>query len=114
MAEDSPRLSETVRNAIKDKASEKYVSVASAWEVALKLGAGKLKIDGGLQKFFEIIDDYGFSTLAVEREYLLRMLDLPEHHKDPFDRLLIATAIAENMAMITSDQNIQKYDIRFI
>ncbi len=114
IAEDSPRLSESVRNALSDKTSEKYVSIASAWEVALKLGTGKLRLDGGLQKFFEIVDDYGFATLSVEREYLLHILSLPEHHKDPFDRLLVATAIVENMTLLTADQNIQRYNLSYL
>jgi PIN domain nuclease of toxin-antitoxin system len=114
IAEDSPRISEAVRSRLTDKTSEKYVSVASAWEVALKLGTGKLQVEGGLQKYFEIIDDYGFATLALEREYLQQMLKLPEHHKDPFDRLLVATAITENMVLVTADQNIQKYNVRFL
>jgi PIN domain nuclease of toxin-antitoxin system len=114
IAEDSPRLSETVRGALTDKASEKYVSVVSAWEVALKLGTGKLQVEGGLQKYFEIIDNYGFATLAVEREYLRQLFNLPEHHKDPFDRLLVATAITESMVLITADKNIQKYNARFL
>ena len=114
VAEDSPRLSEAVRSALTDRTTEKYVSIASAWEVALKLGTGKLRLDGGLQKFFEIVDDYGFATLSVEREYLLHILNLPEHHKDPFDRLLVATAIVENMTLLTADQNIQRYNLSYL
>jgi PIN domain nuclease of toxin-antitoxin system len=49
--------------------------------------------------------------LPVEREYLLRLMDLPEHHKDPFDRMLIATSIAEDMTVITIDANIHRYDL---
>jgi PIN domain nuclease of toxin-antitoxin system len=114
IAEDSPRLSKTVREALTDTAAEKYVSVTSAWEVALKLGTGKLRLDGGLQKFFDIVDGYGFATLPVEREYLRQLPNLTAHHKDPFDRMLVATAITENMTLITDGQYIQKYNVSYL
>ncbi len=114
IAEDSPRLSQAVRSALTNRTAEKYVSIVSAWEVALKLGTGKLRLDGGLQKFFDIIDDYGFTSLSVEKEYIQNILTLPEHHKDPFDRLLVATAITESMTLITADQNIQKYNVPYL
>jgi PIN domain nuclease of toxin-antitoxin system len=97
-----------------DEASEKYVSMASAWEASLKVSKGKLQLTGGLQKFYDVLDEYRFSTLPIAREHLEQILNLPDHHKDPFDRLLIATAIAENMTLITADQNMQKYDVPYI
>jgi PIN domain nuclease of toxin-antitoxin system len=112
--EDSPRLTETMRRALMDEDSKKYVSMASAWEVALKLGTGKIQLVGGLQAFFDILDKYGISTLPIEREYLEQIPNLPVHHKDPFDHLLIATAIAENMTLITADQNMQKYNVPYV
>jgi len=64
--------------------------------------------------FFRMIDENGFLTLPVEREYLLLISNLTEHHKDPFDRLLIATAITEDMTLITIDDNIQKYNLLWL
>jgi len=114
VAENSPLLSEQAKNAVLDKCAKKYVSIASAWEVAIKLGIKKLYLDGGLSEFFRIIDENGFIMLSVEREYLLRLDELPNYHKDPFDRLLLATALAENMKIITVDENIYLYDIPFM
>ena len=110
VAENSPLLTDKVKAIILDKRVEKYVSIVSAWEVAIKLGAHKLHLDGGLSEFFRMIDDNGFFTLSVEREYLCLIPALPDYHKDPFDRLLLATAITEDMALITIDQNLHKYD----
>ena len=110
VAENSPLLSDRVKATILDEHSEKYVSIVSAWEVAIKLGTRRLQLDGGLPEFFRMIDDNGFLTLSVEREYLRMLANLPDYHKDPFDRLLIATAITEKMTLITSDENIQRYN----
>ena len=111
IAENSPLLTEKVKEVILDKNSEKYVSIASVWEVAIKLGTHKLNLDGGLPEFFRMIDDNGFFSLSLEREYLQLIPNLPNHHKDPFDRLLITTAIVENMILITMDKNIHSYNV---
>ena len=113
-AENSPMLSDRVKDIILDEAAEKYVSITSAWEVAIKLGTKKLHLDGGLSEFFRMIDDNGFVTLSVEREYLQYIPQLPDHHKDPFDRLLLSTAITEDMILITIDENIHKYNVSWI
>jgi PIN domain nuclease of toxin-antitoxin system len=113
-AENSDKLSGKANKAIQDENSEVFVSIVSAWEVAIKLGTNKLKLQGGLPEFYRMIDRNGFITLPVEREYLLRLKDLPEHHKDPFDRMLIATAIVEDMTVITIDANIRRYDLPWL
>ena len=110
LAENSHLISERAKVAILDENAENYVSIVSAWEVALKLGKGNLKLDGGLPEFFRMIDDNGFLTLNVEREYLRQISYLPDYHKDPFDRLIIATAIIEEMTLITADTNIHRYN----
>ena len=109
VAENSPLITDKVKAIILDKNTEKYTSIVSAWEVAIKLGTHKLQLEGGLPEFFRMIDENGFFTLHLEREYLRLIPDLPDYHKDPFDRLLVATAKAENMTLITIDENIHKY-----
>ena len=112
VAENSPLLTDKVKEVILDKNIEKYVSIASAWEVAIKLGTNKLHLDGGLPEFFRMIDDNGFFTLPIERKYLLLIPLLHDHHKDPFDRFIVTTAIIEDMTLITIDENIHKYNVR--
>ena len=114
LATNSPLLSETVKRAILDNNNEKDVSIVSAWEVAIKLGTQKLQLDGGLAEFFRMIDVNGFLLLGIEREYLQYVQTLAFFHKDPFDRLLIATANVENLTLISIDDNIQKYDVNWI
>ena len=110
VAENSPLLTDRIKAVILDKNTEKYVSIVSAWEIAIKLGTRKLSLDGGLPEFFRMIDDNGFFTLSLEREYLQLIPDLPDCHKDPFDRLIIATAIVEKMTLITADENMYRHD----
>ena len=73
-----------------------------------------MDLDGGLPEFFRMIDVNGFILLSIEREYVLQMSNLPDYHKDPFDRMIIATAIVENMTLITIDDNIHKYDLSLL
>ncbi len=113
VAENSPKLSETVKNAVLDFRTKKYVSIVSIWEVAIKLGTQKLWLDGGLPEFFRMVDENGFQMLSIEREYLQLIPALPDHHKDPFDRLLIATAMTEGMTLLTEDENIHRYDVQW-
>jgi PIN domain nuclease of toxin-antitoxin system len=114
LATNSPFLSETAKRAILDNNNEKYVSIVSAWEVAIKLGTQKLQLDGGLAEFFRMIDENGFLLLGIEREYVQSVQSLPFFHKDPFDRLLIATATIENLTLISIDDNIQKYNVNWL
>jgi PIN domain nuclease of toxin-antitoxin system len=111
IAENSPLLSDKVKEVVLSTTAEKYVSIASAWEVAIKLGTKKLQLTGGLQEFYRMTDDNGFIMLPVEREYLQQIPNLPDHHRDPFDRLLLATAIVEEMTIITIDENMHKYTV---
>ena len=113
-AANSPMLSRAAKSAILDESAEKYVSIVSAWEVAIKLGSGKLRLDGGLPEFFRMIDDNGFLELEVDRKYLGQIARLPDRHRDPFDRLLVATAITEGLTLLTADRNIHEYDVAWV
>lgn len=111
MAQNSPLLSLAAKQAILDKQSQKYVSIVSAWEVAIKLGTGKLRLEGGLDEFFRIINENGLIVLNIEPDYLKAIQFLPFWHKDPFDRILITTASVENLTLVSADENIPKYDV---
>ena len=114
VAENSDMLSDRAKSAVLDETVEKFVSVASAWEVAIKLGTKKLRLDGGLAEFFRMADENGFLALPIERAHLHQLRALPDCHKDPFDRLLLATAVCERMAIITADENFHKYNVPLI
>ena len=112
--DDVDRLAKGVYDKILDPTSECFVSIASAWEIAIKMGTGKLRFDGGVSEFFNAISDNGFEILPVTREYLETLESLPLLHRDPFDRLLISTALTEELTIITADDNIQRYEVAWI
>lgn len=98
-------VSLAVRAAIIDPANQTYVSIASAWEVAIKAGLGKLKVDApSVREFFgEQIEGNGFAYLPIEPPHVFRAGGMPLHHRDPFDRLLIAQALEEGMTLVSRE-----------
>ena len=105
------KLSESAFAAILGTANEKYVSIVSAWEVAIKIGTGKLHFTGGVSEFFTMINENGFELLPITENHIKTVEALLPIHKDPFDRLLISTALVENLTLITADDNVRKYDV---
>jgi PIN domain nuclease of toxin-antitoxin system len=75
---------------------------------------GKLRFDGGISTLWKMTAADGFATLHINEQYLIMLGNLPFLHRDPFDRLLIATAIVEDMTILTADENIRKYDVRWM
>ena len=106
------KLSENVKELIAN--GENYISVISLWEVAIKMNIGKYSFEGGFSAFMELVKNNGFKVLPIKDEYMERLFSLPFHHKDPFDRLLISTALADKLTIITADEDIQKYDVSWI
>jgi PIN domain nuclease of toxin-antitoxin system len=113
LACNSPKLSGTARELIFNQAAEKFVGMVSVWEFAIKCSLGKLEIAGGLSEFYRMIGSNGFHLLPILRRHVGGVVDLPFHHRDPFDRLLVATAIAEGMELLTADENIHRYDVKW-
>lgn len=105
---DDPALGSRARKAIADPDNFVYVSAATAWEIAVKREAGKLKAPGEIAAW---IRDDGFSDIAIEIEHAIASAELPKLHRDPFDRLLIAQARLEDLTLVTSDVQIVKYDV---
>ena len=114
LAINAPQLSETAKKAILSPLSENFVSIVSAWEVSIKISMGKLHLDGGVSEFFRIIYENGFELLPIKEEYIKEVEILPFLHRDPFDRMLIASAISEGMNLVTADTNIHAYNISCI
>ena len=88
-----------------------YVSMASLWECAIKASLGKLTLPGS---FFEALGPAGFELLAIELQHIEAYSKLPMHHRDPFDRMLVAQAIREQLILVTRDEEIRKYDVSVI
>jgi|SRR5258708_27619689 PIN domain nuclease of toxin-antitoxin system len=88
-------------------AANTYVSIVSLWEIAIKVAKGQIGIDFNL--FLEAIDAAGLRELPVKREHIQTLRGLPFHHRDPFDRMLVAQALAEPLHLLTSDQKLKPY-----
>jgi PIN domain nuclease of toxin-antitoxin system len=110
----NPHLSEEAKAVIDNRESSRYISISSLWEIAIKESLGKL----ALTKPFETLQEYvianNFVLLSVAFNHLLQLKELPHHHKDPFDRLLISQAITENLSIISADQHFKAYPVNVI
>lgn len=108
----SGELSRRAKSAIGSARNECFVSVASGWEIAIKVSLGKLRIDGALDRFLpEQLAANGFRALAIDLKHAARVATLPFHHRDPFDRLLVAQALEEDLAIVSADPVIAKYGV---
>lgn len=103
------KLPTLARELIESSDGPVYVSRASLWELAVKAGQGKLRID--LPRFCERIQADGFSWLAIDNSHLLTVAELPQFddHKDPFDRLLVAQSLSEPLILLTADSKLGRY-----
>jgi PIN domain nuclease of toxin-antitoxin system len=108
----SGELSRKARSALGSARNECFVSVASGWEIAIKVSLGKLRIEGALDRFLpEQLAANGFQPLAIDLKHAARVATLPFHHRDPFDRLLVAQALEEDLAVVTADPVFAKYGV---
>jgi PIN domain nuclease of toxin-antitoxin system len=108
-------LSHAAESFLHNKDNELYISIASAWEIALKHSLGKLsEFPGGVSLFLSAIKENPICIIAILPEYVERVEALPYIHRDPFDRIIIATALCEDMGIITSDAYIHKYDVKCV
>lgn len=108
---DDPALSAPARAAIADPVNEPLVSTTSVWEIAIKRSLGKITAPDDLPD--RIIDD-GFQWLPISADHAWRVRRLPLHHRDPFDRLLVAQALAEGLPIVTADRNLERYGVEVL
>ena len=109
------RLTARAHAVIADPGTEVLLSVASAWEIAIKSATGRLELEGPAATYVpERVRHHGFGVLPVELDHALRAGALPRHHGDPFDRLLVAQGQVEDMPIITADPLLNLYDVETI
>lgn len=94
-----------------DAGFEIYFSAASAWEIAIKCSLGKLSI---AHPFMTLTERFGFLELPVTAAYAEIAAKLPLHHKDPFDRMIVAQAIEEGLTLVTADRRLSSYDLSIL
>jgi PIN domain nuclease of toxin-antitoxin system len=110
-ASEPARLGAEARGALEDGANEVFASVVTAWEIAIKQSLGKLELPAPAEQWVpEVLTRTGFEVAEVDLSAALRVRALPWHHRDPFDRLLIAQAIEGGFTIVTCDDAFAKYD----
>ncbi|MEJ2285868.1 MAG: type II toxin-antitoxin system VapC family toxin [Desulfobacterales bacterium] len=109
---DDSRLSYRAKSIIKTGNNEVYFSAASAWEMSIKIRLGRLTIEDDLEPFIvKQLAENSFHALSVTIFHSIYTSKLPEIHKDPFDRMIIAQSQIEDMHLISQDKNIKKYKV---
>ena len=110
--EGTPALGRRARAAVANPDNEVFLSVASCWELAIKLSLGKLRLTQRLDRFVqEQLALNGFSLFAIELRHVVGVADLPFHHRDPFDRLLAAQALEDQLPVVSADRIFRRYGV---
>lgn len=109
--EDDLRLSAEHSDLIEDSRNAIYVSVASMWEIAIKASLGKLSLSRSISEIFAEVDSSATSLHAIEPIHTIQVSSLPFHHKDPFDRMIIAQALVEDLSLMSNDVNFVAYGV---
>jgi len=104
----SDRLRPETRDAIADPESEVFVSIATIWELSIKSNIGKLRLP---PEFFDYLEPDGFQLLPVSLDHVRHFETLPLHHRDPFDRILVAQSACDGLTLVTRDPKICLYGI---
>jgi PIN domain nuclease of toxin-antitoxin system len=112
---DDPQLSPQAKEIIADGSNEIFLSAGSAWEIAIKAAKGRLILpEPPTQYVAERMSLYRFQSLTVQISHACQVYQLPPHHHDPFDRLLIAQSQLESLPLLTGDNIISRYEIETI
>jgi PIN domain nuclease of toxin-antitoxin system len=112
LIEGSPSLSTAAQIALADPAHELFLSAASVWELAIKTSNRKLVLTGPLDQFVgKWTATYQLTPVPIETAHALAVAGLPDHHRDPFDRILVAQALVEGMTLVSGDAKIASYSV---
>lgn len=112
---DNPQLSSTVKYILSNRSNQIFFSAASGWEIAIKAQVGKLDLPSNPEIYIaEQLEINSFQILPIELKHSLQTYYLPNHHKDPFDRILVAQSQVENLPLLTRDGKISLYEINII
>lgn len=109
--EDSKKLSDVYRQIIENNDNNIEVSISSFYEIAIKVSIGKLGFD---YDFKNLLEENNFALLNINFHHLKELTELPLHHKDPFDRMIISQAKYENLPILTSDQHFNLYEVTIV
>ncbi|MBI3783151.1 MAG: type II toxin-antitoxin system VapC family toxin [Deltaproteobacteria bacterium] len=109
------RLTVRARRFVSAPQTDLFLSAVSIWELAIKMSIGKLRLPEPLSEYVTSrIHDDGIVLLAVQPTHAMRVAELPLHHRDPFDRMLVAQAQVEGLSLVSADRELAKYDVELI
>ncbi|PWH85928.1 type II toxin-antitoxin system VapC family toxin [Brumimicrobium oceani] len=108
---DSSKLPNKTKTIIENGNNNCFVSIASYWEIGIKYSIGRLELGTDLKTIFKIIADSGFNTLPISPNHILANAELKFYHQDPFDRIIIAQSIIENMTVVSKDGQFKHYEV---
>jgi PIN domain nuclease of toxin-antitoxin system len=112
---DDHRLSDKAREIMADGRNELFFSAASGWEISIKAGLGRLEIPENLERFIsDQLSRNAIQSLPIYLSHVLHTRTLPEHHRDPFDRILISQAILEEIPLLSADHRISHYPVEVV
>ena len=106
------QLPEKIKSKILDINEPCYISIASFWEITIKKQIGKLEIDVSIDDLFKYAERNQIEIVQITSEHLIVLSNLAQHHNDPFDRLIVSQAIAENLILYSRDKGLKKYKIK--
>lgn len=113
--EGNPNLSNTARSLIEDESNQRFLSIASLWEMSIKVSMSKLILQ---MSFADLVEQQvcknAIELLEIRAEHLDQLAKMPFHHKDPFDRLIVAQSIVESMAVLSKDSTFGSYSITLL
>ena len=110
--EGSPELSATAEMLIREASNDILISPASYWEIAIKISLGKWQLNRAYEEFINIgLNQYGFQVLPILPIHTAALIRLPFHHRDPFDRLLAAQALVEDIPLVSTDAIFDQYGV---
>ena len=110
---DDPKLPPNVKDVMR-KAERLSISIGSFWEMVIKANLGKLTLPASVTALMEVCDEMRITVLPIAPSHLECLQKLPNHHNDPFDRLIISQAIAENLTILSADTKFAGYEVRLM
>jgi PIN domain nuclease of toxin-antitoxin system len=108
------KLSKKSLNSIEDEQNQIFVSIASVWEISIKINIGKLELKNDFNQLIGLLEYNNFNLLTIQFKHLQKIINLEVYHRDPFDRLLIAQAISQDFQIVTKDPAFSNYPIKTI
>jgi PIN domain nuclease of toxin-antitoxin system len=112
---DDRRLSDRAREIIGDGRNELYFSAASGWEISIKAGLGRLEVPDDLDQFIaDQLSRNAIQALPIYLRHALHTRTLPDHHRDPFDRILVSQAVLEEMPLLSADPQVSRYPVEVV